>query len=481
MSSLQIATLDGGQREIAPGALDGLQSGMRGRLVRPGDESYDATRAIWNGHHDRRPALIIRCQGVGDVVDAVKFARDHRLLVSVRGGGHNVAGTSMCDGGVCIDLSLMKGIHVDPVARRARVEAGATWADLDREAQVFALAAPGGIISSTGVAGLTLGGGMGWLRRLHGMSADNLIGVEIVTADGELRRASTSENPDLFWAVRGGGGNFGIVTSFRFMLHPVGPVVMLAAPMYPAEHAMEAMRFYREFCASSPDQVSSYALFMTVAPVPAFPAHAHGRKVVAFPAVYTGPVEEGAQRLQMLREFAEPLIDLSGPIPYRALQQAFDWVFPKGGFYYWKTTNLRGLDDDVLDVLVPIGVERSSPATVVGVWQLGGAMARVGPADTAYGRRDAPFLVNLDSAWREPAEAERHIAWTRDAWARLRPFSDGGMYLHYNAIEAEAEIRAAYGDNYDRLARVKAKFDPDNLFRLNQNIRPDPEQVKTSA
>ncbi len=474
MAELRIATIDGGARTLSPEALGALPLSPRGRVLRDGDPGYDDARRIWNGMHDRRPALIVQCAGTGDVIDAVKFARAHGLLVSVRGGGHNVAGTSVADRGMMIDLSPMRGIRVDPERRTASVQPGATWADVDRETQTFGLVVPGGNISTTGVAGLTLGGGMGWLRRKLGMSCDNLLAADIVTADGRFRSVSASREQDLFWAIRGGGGNFGIVTSFEFRLHQLGPTIMFAAPLYPAEHAVEAIHYWRRYCAQAPDEVGSYVFFMTIPHAAAFPEALWGRRVVALPGAYCGPADAGEHALDPLRRFEQPLLDLSGRIPYTALQQTFDWVFPKGQLYYWKTANLRSLDDEVVDVLVEHGNARSSPGTVVGIWQLGGALSRIRPDDSAYPRRHAPFLVNVDSSWTEPAESERHIAWTRSLWQALQPFSDGGMYLHYGALEDEAQVRVAYGANYDRLAMVKQRFDPDNFFRLNQNIRPVP-------
>ena len=474
MTELRIATLDGGERTLAPEVLGTLSSSLRGRLLAAGDPDYDGARRVWNGMHDRRPALIVQCEGTGDVIDAVKFARAHGLLISVRGGGHNVAGTSVTNGGMMIDLSPMRGIRVDPDRRTASVQPGATWADVDRETQAFGLVVPGGNISTTGVAGLTLGGGMGWLRRKLGLSCDNLLAADIVTADGRFHSVSASREQDLFWAIRGGGGNFGIVTAFEFRLHPLGPTIMFAAPLYPVEAAADAIHYWRRYCAQAPDEVSSYVFFMTIPHAPEFPEALWGRQVVALPGVYCGHHDDGEHALAPLRRFDQPLLDLSGRIPYTSLQQTFDWMFPTGHYYYWKTANLRSLDDDVVDVLVECGTTRSSPGTVVGIWQLGGAIARLRPDDSAYPRRHAPYLVNIDSAWTDGAETSRHVAWTRETWHSLQPFSDGGMYLHYGSLEEEAQVRVAYGANYDRLVGIKHRYDPDNFFRLNQNIRPTP-------
>jgi FAD/FMN-containing dehydrogenase len=472
MSALSLTMRDGREATCSMDTLSGFRSRMRGSVLVAGDPQYGEARRIWNGAHDKRPAIIARCSGVADVIEAVNFGRETGALVAVRGGGHNVAGTSMCDGGLVIDLSPMKGIRVDPTARRAWAQAGATWGDLDRETQAFSLMTPGGNISSTGIAGLTLGGGMGWFRRAFGMSADNVVSVDIVTADGQVRTVSEQEHDDLFWAIRGGGGNFGVVTSFEYQLHPLGPQVMLAAPMYAAEHAEQIVRYWRQCCEDAPDEFSSYVLFMTVPSGPPFPEALHGRRVVLLAAAWAGAVEEGAQRLQPLRECEPPLIDLSGPLTYVALQSAFDWVFPKGNLYYWKTLTLDRLDDEAIATVVSCATSSPSSGTVVGIWQLGGALSRRPATTTAYGRRDEPFLVNIDSGWVEPRASDQNIAWTRDCWTALQRFSRGGMYLNYGSLEPEEQVRAVYGQNYDRLVRIKDKYDPTNVFRLNQNIKP---------
>jgi FAD/FMN-containing dehydrogenase len=427
---------------------------------------------------DRRPGLIVRCAGAAGVMDAVAFAREHGLELAVRGGGHNVAGTAVNDGGLVIDLSPMRGVRVDPGARTARAGGGATWGDLDRETQAFGLAAPGGLVSTTGIAGLTLGGGLGWLRRSHGLSCDNLVSADVVTADAELRTVSESQEPDLFWAIRGGGGNFGVVTSFEYRLHPVGPVVTLCAPAYPAEPADAARavaRGWRDAVASIPDHVSSALLLWTVPPAPDFPPEAHGRRVVIPAAVSIAPPEEAERALAPLRELGAPVVDLSGPIPYTALQAAFDGLFPSGVHrYHWKSLYLDGLGDDVIDALIPRCVERPSPSTIVEEWQLGSAMSRV-PADaTAFGPRDAPFLLGINSTWADPAETERNVEWTRALWSDVHAFSSGGLYLNFPGMgeEGDALVAAAYGDNRARLAAIKRRYDPANLFRGNMNIAP---------
>jgi FAD/FMN-containing dehydrogenase len=472
MSALSLTMRDGSGTTCSADTLSAFHSRMRGAVVVPGDPRYDEARRIWNGAQDKRPAVIARCSGAADVIEAVNFGRETGALVAVRGGGHNVAGTSVCEGGLVIDLSPMKGIRVDPTARRAWAQAGATWGDLDRETQAFALMAPGGNISSTGIAGLTLGGGLGWFRRAFGMSVDNVVSVDIVTADGRFRKACEREHDDLFWAIRGGGGNFGVVTSFEYQLHPLGPQVMLAAPIYGAERADQIVRHWRRCCEGAPDEFGSLLIFMTIPPGPAFPETLHGRRVLVPAGTWAGTVEEGARRLQSLRECEAPLIDLSGPMTYVALQCAFDWLFPKGNLYYWKTVALDRLDDDAIAAVVSWAASSPSPGTVIGIWQQGGALSRRPATATAYGPRDEPFLVNIDSAWTDPRASDRNVAWTRECWTALQRFSRGGMYLHYGSLEPEEQVRAAYGNNYDRLARIKEKYDPNNMFRLNQNIRP---------
>ncbi len=480
MSALSLTMRDGREVTCSMDTLSDFRGRMKGSVLVAGDPHYDEARQIWNGAHDKRPAVIARCSGVADVIDAVGFARQTGALVAVRGGGHNVAGTSMCDGGLVIDLSPMKGVRVDPPARRAWAQAGATWGDLDRETQAFSLMTPGGNISSTGIAGLTLGGGMGWFRRMFGMSADNVVSVDIVTADGRFRTASGQEHDDLFWAIRGGGGNFGVVTSFEYQLYPLGPQIMLAAPMYAAEHAEQIVRYWRRCCEDAPDEFSSYVIFMTIPPGPAFPETLHGRRVLVLAGAWAGTVEEGARHLHPLRDYEAPLIDLSGPMTYVALQSAFDWLFPKGNRYYWKTVTLNRLDDDAIATIVSLAASSPSRGTVVGIWQLGGALSRQPATTTAYGRRDEPFLVNIDSGWADSHASDPNIAWTRECWTVLQRFSRGGMYLNYGSLEPEEQVRAVYGENYDRLVRIKDKYDPNNMFRLNQNIKPSGSAIATS-
>jgi FAD/FMN-containing dehydrogenase len=456
-------------------AIASLAASLRGSLMQPGDDGYDDARSVRNGLVDRHPACIAKCTGVADVVAAISFARAHDLLLSIRGGGHNVAGNAVNDGGLVIDLSAMRAVWVDPDARTARVQGGATWADVDRETQLYGLATPGGKVSTTGVGGLTLHGGFGWLRRKYGYSIDNLIDVEIVTADGQVRTASASEHPDLFWAVRGAGSNFGVVTGFTFRLHPVGPQVAFAAPFYALEDAERVLPAWRDFMASAPEEVSSNALFWGVPAVEAFPAELHGRPVLILAAMHAGDAAEGERVLQPLRQLATPLLDLSGPMPYATLQTAFDPFFPKGWHYYWKSAYLDHLNEEALAAILRYAAKRPSPESLMALWHLGGGAAgRVTPEATAFGSREAPYMLSFDTTWTSPADSERCIAWTREAWAAMRQFGPGSLYLNFAGFgeEKDALVRAGYGANYDRLATLKTKYDPSNLFRMNQNITP---------
>lgn len=447
---------------------------LSGALIRPGDSEYDESRHVWNGMIDRYPALIARCTGVSDVIAAVNFARQNNLLVAVRGGGHNVAGTATCDGGLVIDLSPMKGIQVDPANRTARAQAGVIWGELDRETQRFGLATPGGEVSETGIAGLTLSGGMGYLRRKHGLSCDNLISADVITADGRFLKASAGENHDLFWGLRGGGGNFGIVTSFEYRLHPLGPEVMAASVIYPYEQAETVMRGWREFTAEAPDEVSSACMMWSIPAIPDFPEAWHNQPVIIVEGMYAGSVEDGQRALQPLRAFGTPLVDLSGPTLFTTLQSEFDVFAPAGNLYYWKSINLDALTDDLMALTLQAGLERPSSQSLIVIRHLGGAMNRVGAEETAYGDRSALYNLSFDSCWVDPAQTPANVAWTRQVWDAAAQHSNKGVYLNFPGFleEGDALLRRAYGRNYDRLVALKTKYDPGNLFRLHQNIRP---------
>ncbi|HNR05682.1 MAG TPA: FAD-binding oxidoreductase [Saprospiraceae bacterium] len=466
---------NGSGASVSGADLETFKSNFRGRLVIPGDADYDEVRTLWNGMHDKKPGIIARCTGVADVMASVNFARDHQILLAVRGGGHNVGGSASCDGGIMIDLSLMKGVWVDPNTRTARAQGGATWGDVDRETQVFGLATPGGVVSTTGIAGLTLGGGLGWLRRKHGLTIDNLISVDIVTADGQFHTANSMHNADLFWAVRGGGGNFGIVTSFEYQLHPVGPMVTLCAPWYPAEEADAILPVWNEFMKTAPEELSSTAMFWTVPAAPGFPAEAHGKRALIIAAVHSGSLEDGARIIQPLRELGKPMLDLSGPIPWTALQSAFDGFFPKKQqLYYFKSRNLRQLDQQTIQAIIPQACKPPAPMILIAIWNYGGAMARVGEQETAFTGRQVPILFGVDAVWADPGQTEEVLAYSRNFLSSLEPYSTGGMYVNFSGLGEEGEtlVKSAYGNNYERLVSVKNKYDPHNLFRLNQNIKP---------
>jgi FAD/FMN-containing dehydrogenase len=439
---------------------------VRGALLRPGDDGYDEARTIWNAMIDRRPALIVRCAGVADVINAVNFARTHDLLVAVRGGGHNVAGNAVCDGGIMIDLSPMKGIHVDPTTRTARAEGGVTWGDFDHETQAFGLATTGGVIPSTGIAGLTLGGGIGWLMGSYGLSCDNLLSVDIVTADGQLLKASASEHPDLFWGVRGGGGNFGVVTSFEYQLHPVSQVLG-GMVIHPMEKAREVLQFYREFTRMAPDELSAFAALLT---------SPDGVPVIAIIVCYNGSLAEGEKVLQPLRTFGRPLADEIGLMTYTAQQHMLVEGFPSGLQNYWKSNFLQSFSDDAIDTLIERFATVPSPTSSIAIEHISGAVSRVGEDDTAFNHRRSPYNLLIVGIWPDPQDNDAHIHWVRETWDAIQSFSSGGVYVNYlgQADDEGAErIKEAYGvAKYERLLELKKKYDPTNLFRLNQNINP---------
>ena len=470
-----VATLNGGRTTIDDAALEELRQTLRGDVLRPGDPGY-ADRPIYNAMHQRRPALIVRCAGAADVVDAMKFARRHGLLVAIRGGGHSIAGHSSCDSGMVIDLTRMRGVDVDPDRRIARVQGGAVWGDVDRETQAFGLIVPGGVVSETGVAGLTLGGGEGWVRRKYGLTIDSLLSAQIVCADGSVRTASPTSEPDLFWAIRGGGGNFGVVTSFEFRAHPLGPIVAFAGVFYPVADAPTILRRWRDYCVGTPDEVTSVALAITMPAAPTLPPAIHNQACLVVGGVYVGTPDEGMRVMQPLREFGRPLADISQPMPFKVVQTAFDGLFPMGHLHgYWKAQNLARLPDEAIDVIATRANQRPSPLTLVVTFQMGGAINRVGPTDTAYAERSAPFMSSVDGNWENAADTEANIAWVRESFKLISPYSTGTTYTNFTgqAEEAATALTAnAYGTNMARLGLIKAKYDPDNFFRLNPNIAP---------
>jgi FAD/FMN-containing dehydrogenase len=449
-----------------------LSASFRGTLVRPGEETYDEHRRIWNGSIDRFPALIARCEGVADVIAAIKYARNNGLTIAIRGGGHSFPGHSVCDDGIVIDLGPMKGIRVDPQARTARVQAGVLWGELDRETQAFGLATTGGIVTHTGVAGLTLGGGIGWLHRKLGLTIDQLISVDLITAEGEFVKASETENAELFWALRGGGGNFGIVTEFEFRLHPVGPTVVAGPVFWPMENAPEVLRFYREWSAEAPDELMTIVVQRKALPLPFIPKELHGEQVISVTCCYSGSVDDGEAAVRPLKSFGSPVLDRCEPKPYLAHQATFDPSFLHGWWYYFRACDVAELNDDVVDVMADYGRQIVSPISSIALWQLGGAVARIDESDTAFNGRGAGFSFNINgnSETAEGFKAERE--WARNYWSALSPHHTS-VYVNFLMEEGEERIRQAYGEaKYDRLKAVKRQYDPDNLFRLNQNIPP---------
>jgi hypothetical protein len=455
-------TIATGGLHLEEGAVQDLDARLRGEVLRPGDAEFDAARKVWNESIDKTPALIARCAGVGDVIDAVDFARRHHLLVAVRGGGHNVSGNAVCDRGIVIDLSRMKGVRVDPGGRTVRAEGGVTWGELNRETQAFGLATTGGVVSTTGIAGLTLGGGVGWLVRKHGLACDNLLSADVVLADGRLVVASAQENEDLFWALRGAGANFGVVTSMEFQLHPVGPVLG-GMILHLQAQAREVLTFYRDFMRTAPDEVTAYAGLLT-AP--------DGTPVVGVLACYSGPLEKGEAVLRPLREFGTPVADLIQPMPYAQMNTLLDAAYPPGVQNYWKAEFLEELSDDAIAVLVDQGAKMTSPRSAILLEYYGGAASRVDESATAFPHRQAQYDLAVMAQWTDPTESDRHVAWARETWEAAQPFASGRVYVNTLGVEGEDRVREAYGKNYARLVDLKNTYDPANFFSLNQNIKP---------
>lgn len=481
MAMLDVVTREGdGSVAIDARRLERLMAALGGPCLTADDAGYDDARVIWNGLIDRRPAIIAQCSDTSDVVEAVNFAREHDLRLAVRGGGHNVAGNAMCDGGIVIDLSRMNDVRIDTEARRVRAQGGAIIRDVDRASLAAGLAVPLGVVSQTGIGGLTLCGGHSWLARKYGFACDALVSAEVVTADGRRLDASHEQHPDLFWAIRGGGGNFGIVTTFEYEAYSVGPDVAFCAPFFPLEDAAGIFRGWRDFTRDAPDEYTGNFNLWSVPEIDHFPQELHGREVVIPAGVCIGPIEDGQRIVQPVRELGEPLIDLSGPTPYGDVQQGFDPVFGKGErFNYWKSLYLEDLPDEAIDRIVARALDRPSPWALITVRNMGGAMSRVPSDATALGNRSAPYLLSIDTSWTDPDGTDAAIAWTRDFWSEMRRFSDGGVYLNFpgEGEEGERLLRASYGDaNYERLVGIKTKYDPDNLFRLNQNIPPGMRQ-----
>jgi FAD/FMN-containing dehydrogenase len=453
--------------------IERLRAGMRGRVLTPTAPGYDEARAVWNAMIDKHPGLIARCTDAGDVAQAVRFARENRTVLAVRGGGHNIAGTAVCDGGLMIDLSPMRSVHVDPQTRTARVDGGATLGDFDREAQMHGLATPLGINSTTGVAGLTLGGGFGWLSRRYGLTIDNLLSADVVLASGDVVRASERENPDLFWAIRGGGGNFGVVTSFEFRLHEVGPDVLAGLVVHPLDAAGDVLRFYREFIARTPDDFVCWFVMRKAPPLPFLAPEWHGKEILALAICYAGKdMSEGVEIAAPLRAFGKPLADVVGPTPYAQWQQVLDPLLTPGARNYWKSVNVAKMSDAVIDTFISFARRIPDPQTEIACAQIGGATTRV-PADaTAYAHRDALWVPNIHGRWSDPAKDREVIGWARELFQALVPNASAGGYVNFLTEEEGDRVRAVYGDNFPRLQAIKAKYDPENLFQGNQNIAP---------
>ena len=460
--------------------------GFRGDVIAPDHDGYDDARAIWNGAVDRRPRLIAGCSGTADVAAAVRFARDRGLEIAVRGGGHNVAGTAVCDDGIVIDLSAMRGVWVDPAERTAHVQGGALWGDVDHETQAHGLATTGGIVSHTGVGGVSLGGGIGWLMRKHGLTVDNLVEAEVVTAGGDIIRASANDHPDLFWALRGGGGNFGVVSSFRFTLHAVGPTVMAGPVFWAAEDTTDVLRFYREFVSDAPDELGNVVRLGTIPPWPAVNEELHFRPAIAVASCYAGPVEDGERAVRALRQFGTPLVDLVGPSLYIDHQGGIDDTVPHGWHYYWKATNLTGMSDDVIDIAAEHAYRATSPRSYAAMFHLGGAVARSSRDSTAYPGRDVEHNIVIEAVWlpeQDHSVRAAETTWARNFFDALQPHG-AGVYVNFlDSDDDTSRVREAYGDDtYRRLAEVKARYDPDNVFHNNKNIRPGkPAEAHSSS
>jgi FAD/FMN-containing dehydrogenase len=453
-------------------ALAEFDAGLRGEIVHRDDPGYDEHRKIWNGSISRRPALIARCAGVADVIRAVKFGREHGLTVAVRGGGHSFAGLSIVDDGLVVDLGPMKGVRVDPEARTARVQAGVQLGELDRETQAFGLAAPSGIVTHTGVAGLTIGGGIGWIMRKHGLSVDNLRSVDVVTAEGEFVKASEDENTDLFWGIRGGGGNFGIATEFEFDLVPLGPTILAGPIFWPMERSPEVLRFYRDWVAEAPDELMTITIHRKAPPLPFVPQELHGKPVVMVICCWIGDMEEGERFIKPLREFGSPVADVCTQKPFLEHQAMFDPSFVPHRWYYMRSCDIKELTDEVIDVTVEHSMKITSPLTSFPIWHTGGAVSRVPDDATAFHGRHAGFTYNITSCTEAAEGFDVEREWVRNFWSALEPWHTT-VYVNFLMDEGEERIRTAYGDEkWDRLKALKRKYDPDNFFRLNQNIAP---------
>jgi FAD/FMN-containing dehydrogenase len=472
MSHVDLQTKTGATAAIAEDTLQALRGSLRGSVCLPDEPGYHEARTLWNAMIDRRPGAVVRCAGAADAIRAVRFAREHDLLLSVRSGGHNIAGNAVCDGGLTIDLSPMRSVRVDPARRTARVEPGATLAEFDKEAQAFGLATPVGINSTTGIAGLTLGGGFGWISRKYGLSVDNLLAADVVTAEGELVHASATENPDLFWALRGGSGNFGVVTSFEFRLHPVGPEVLSGLIVHPYSEARRLFDGYRRFVAEAPDELTAWVVLRKAPPLPFLPEDWHGKEVMVLALCYAGDMAAGERAVAPLRALGQPIADVVSPHPFVGWQAAFDPLLTPGARNYWKSHDFARISDAAVDAIVEYAGKLPTPECEIFVAHLGGAINRTAANATAYPHRDAEFVMNVHTRWREPGQDAECVQWAREFFDQTAPHATGGVYVNFMPEDETDRTAGAYGANFGRLAAIKAKYDPGNRFRMNQNIRP---------
>jgi FAD/FMN-containing dehydrogenase len=454
-------------------SIEDFRARLRGLLLLPGEPGYDDARSVWNAMIDRRPALIVRCLGTSDIVAGVKFAREHGLSLAIKGGGHNISGLAICDDGLMLDMSLMRGVWVDAARRSAVAQPGCLLGDVDRETQLHGLAAVLGFVSNTGVAGLTLGGGFGYLSRRFGWVCDNVVSMDLVTADGELTRASERENEDLFWALRGGGGNFGVVTSFQYSLNAVGPEVIAGAIAWRAEHAHDVFQMYRTLVTQAPPELTCAAAMRPAPPAPWLPTEMHGKPIIVLFVCYSGPIDKGETVVAPIKAFGAPVGDVVQRRPYVSQQSLVDATQPKGRRYYWKSEYLPKLERELLDKVIENAKRIVSPHSMIIVFPVDGALNRLGEEHSAVGNRDATFVLNITGSWEKPEDDEANVEWARSSWRDMRSFSTGGTYVNFlTQEEGDDRIRAAYGNNYAKLADVKRKWDPGNLFRVNKNIAP---------
>jgi FAD/FMN-containing dehydrogenase len=472
MNDMRLMNLQAGKTTVSAAAIEAFAWQQRGDVLDADDASYDEVRAIWNGMIDRKPALIVRCAGAADVLRAVRFASDNRLLVAVRGGGHNIAGNAVCEGGVMIDLSPMTSVRVDAAAKRAWVEPGATLADVDSETQSFGLAVPTGINSTTGIAGLTLGGGFGWITRKFGLTIDSLVSADVVTADGNLVRASATENSDLFWALRGGGGNFGVVTAFEFKLHDLGSQVTAGLVVHPFEDAKSVLEQYRQVLETAPDELTCWTVMRQAPPLPFLPQEWHGKEVLVLAMCYCGDAASGEAATARLRSIGNPIADVVGPSPFSGWQQAFDPLLTPGARNYWKSHDFIALSDGTIDILLDAVRKLPGPECEIFIAHVGGAAGRIAADATAFPQRNAHFVMNVHARWREPGMDDACIGWARQLFEAAKPYSTGTAYINFMPEDEGDRVAAAYAGNYQRLSEIKRRYDPHNLFRMNQNVKP---------